>query len=73
MKACGCVVNKKNNMITYCKVHNVAHELLDVLKSLGTKPVGYCFCHEVKNYRGHTGECQEARDAIAKAHGTYYA
>lgn len=46
-----------------------APALLGALHSLGTHPeYGYCFClnrSQINN--GHTGECKEARIAIAKA------
>lgn len=49
--------------------YNTQPYLLDALQGLGVHPEhGYCFClnaEQIKN--GHTGECREARAAIAAA------
>lgn len=46
-------------------------ELLESLTALGVMPDGYCFCHQnrdpLKTDNEHTGECRDARAAIAKA------
>lgn len=47
-----------------------ASELLEALTALGVMPEGYCFCHQnrdpLKVEKEHTGECRDARAAIAK-------
>ena len=49
-------------------------ELLQALQALGTYPGGYCFCREGRSSgefnafgNAHTGECEDARKAIARA------
>ena len=46
-------------------------ELMEALTALGVMPDGYCFCHQnrdpLKTEKEHTGECRDARAAIAKA------
>jgi hypothetical protein len=51
-------------------------ELLEALQALGTYPGGYCFCPEGRDAgevnafgNAHTGECEDARKALAKAEG----
>lgn len=40
--------------------------LITALCALGVKPDGYCFCLTEKQAKdGHTGECREARAALA--------
>jgi hypothetical protein len=48
-----------------------APELLEALQALGGHPEhGYCYClNQEQIQNGHTGECREARAAIAKAEG----
>lgn len=46
-----------------------APELLEALEGLGCKPDGYCFCNGQGENGAHTGECNAARAAIAKATG----
>lgn len=45
-------------------------DLRAALQALGAKPDGYCFCHSQEQIAaGHTGECRDARAALAKAKG----
>jgi hypothetical protein len=60
----------------YEKDQEIKKELLEALQAIGALPDGYCFCPEgrgggeVNNFgNAHTGECEDARNAIAKAEG----
>lgn len=64
---CTCIANIYHE-VDFCPLHAAALDLLTALEALGAKPEGYCFCPFVADTDlSHTGECQDARDAIAAA------
>ena len=70
---CGCVLHEATAVLL-CPLHAAAPDLLAACEGLGAMPEGYCFCYghrrdPLKPEHEHTGECREARAAIAKAKG----
>ncbi len=69
----GVEINRAARIVRAVNAHE---EMLEALQALGTYPGGYCFCLEGRDAgevnafgNAHTGECEDARKAIAKAEG----
>ena len=54
-------------LVEVAKLEKQNADLVAALVALGAKPDGYCFCiNQEQIEAGHTGECKDARQALAK-------